>query len=56
MKYYEVTRTIINNRGRLIIKEKWPIAFKNEKEMNKYMNGKWEMCEKNESITAIEIK
>lgn len=56
MKVYEVTRIILNKRGRVVLKEKFPVAFENEKEMGKYMKSKWEMAENNESFTAVEIR
>ena len=56
MKVYEVTRTIVNKRGRVVLTEKFPVAFENEKEMTKYMNAKWEMAESNESFVAIKIR
>lgn len=55
MKIYEVTKIVINRRGRIIAKESWTVAFNSVAEMNYYMNGKWTMAEDNESFTAIEI-
>jgi hypothetical protein len=56
MKVYEVTKIVINRRGRLISKETWCIAFNTIAEMNHYMNGKWAMAEDNESYTAVELR
>ena len=49
MKFYEVTKIVINRRGRLMSKETWCIAFNTLAEMNHYMNGKWSMAKYNES-------
>lgn len=56
MKHYVVTRIVINKRGRVISMEKYPVAFETEKEMTRYMNGKWETAENNESFVAIRIR
>lgn len=56
MKVYEVTKIVINRRGRLISKETWCVSFNTIAEMNRYMNGKWAMGEDNESYTAVELR
>lgn len=56
MKVYEVTKIVINRRGRVISKDTWYTAFDTIAEMNRYMNGKWAMAEDNEIYTAVELR
>lgn len=55
MKYYLVTKTIVNRRGKVLSIESWVICFKTIAEMNYYMNGKWSMAEDNESFVAVQL-
>lgn len=56
MKVYQIIHNVWNRQGRLIINEIFHVAFNTESEMNYYMQGKWSMCENNESYVAYELQ
>jgi hypothetical protein len=56
MKVYQIIHNVWNRQGRLIINETFHVAFNTESEMNYYMQGKWSMCENNESYIAYELQ
>lgn len=55
MKHYLVTKTVINQRGRVLSSETWSVCFETIAEMNYYMTGKWSMAEDNEIFVAVLI-